>query len=222
MNTLCKPSYEYNTYKSSQHAGGARGVAASIARTSSQLGWNLQSKLMLLGGFLPLLSCSSAPPAADWAVPNSLPTNSSDTRVFIVGRGFEMGRASPASCTLISGSWDLDAEASVPVAATVHNATHASCVPPRMRLGGTVHLTLTLTNDTAGKVAVPLEYYPLLSATVARRPYTSERDGAVLVRVHSSVLAPTVGIELLLATGPTHTLLRRRPRSRQTTTSRSS
>lgn len=86
---------------------------------------------MLLGGFLPLLSCSSAPPAADWAVPNSLPTNSSHTRVFIVGHGFDVGRASPASCTLISGSWDLDAEASVPVAATVHNATHASCVPPR-------------------------------------------------------------------------------------------
>lgn len=170
--------------------------------------------MLVLGGLLlPLLlgfsSTALATPSADRALPSSLPTNSSATRVFIVGRGFDAaGGAARPSCTLGSGGWDLDATASTPVPATIHNATHASCVPPRMRLGGKVHLTLALKNDTSGiKVTVPLEYYPLLSATVSRRPYTSEREGAILVRVHSGVQAPTVLAEVLLDAAPPHMLL---------------
>ena len=76
-------------------------------------------------------------------------------------------------------------------------------------MGGHGALTLALKNatGTVSTVTVPLEYYPLLSATVSRRPYTSEREGAVLVRIHPGVQAPTILAELLLDAGPPLMLL---------------
>jgi hypothetical protein len=118
------------------------------------------------------------------AVPSSLPTNSTATRVYIVGSDFST-MASPARCTLAGVDWELDAAASASVPATVHNATHASCMPPRIQLGGSVELQL----GSSARVDVPLVYYPLLSASVARHPYTSEASGAVLLRVEPVYMA---------------------------------
>jgi hypothetical protein len=163
------------------------------------------ASMLLLSSVLALTAASRSAPSAEHAVPSSLPVNAS-ARVVIVGSGFDAGAAAPR-CALASGDWDLDDAAKAPVPATIHNSTHASCVPPRMRLGGSAHLTLALTNDTTGTVSVPLEYYPLLSATVSRRPYTSESVGAVLVRVHPSVAMPSVFAELLLEASAPLTLL---------------
>ena len=90
------------------------------------------ASMLLLSSVLALTAASRSAPSAEHAVPSSLPVNAS-ARVVIVGSGFDAGAAAPR-CALASGDWDLDDAAKAPVPATIHNSTHASCVPPRMRL----------------------------------------------------------------------------------------
>eukprot|EP01048_Picozoa_sp_COSAG05_P012195 COSAG05_NODE_1203_length_5535_cov_21.291575_1_plen_534_part_00 len=161
---------------------------------------------LLLGATAVDSTTAAAAPAAKssstipFSIPQELATNAT-TPVFIVGSGFEAKSGASARCKLNGGTgWDLDAVASAVVGAVVHNSTHASCVPPPMRLGGPVTLQLALDGEHYS-LSVPLTYFPLLSATVARRPYTSEPTGSVLVRVHSSVPQPRISAEVLQPDG---------------------
>ena len=144
-------------------------------------------------------------PSVERAAPSRLFTNST-TRVYIVGSNLLESGVARCSLADDGGGWELDGPAKVSVPATVHNTTHASCVPPKMRLGGLAQLTLAL-DGRHFSLAVAVEYAPLLSASVARRPYTSEATGAVLVRVDPSVSSPSVAAELLGADGATRLLL---------------
>ena len=67
--------------------------------------------------------------------------------------------------------------------ATILNATHASCSPPAVFVGGAGALSLSLDNGSAWTFSAPLpvRYETLVDVAIGRRPYTNETEGALLL-----------------------------------------
>ena len=80
--------------------------------------------------------------------------------------------------------------------ATIFNATHASCSPPAVFVGGAGAISLSLENGSAWTFSAPLpvRYEPLVDIAIGRRPYTAEEThGALLLalapRLHGASIS---------------------------------
>ena len=75
--------------------------------------------------------------------------------------------------------------------AVVINATHLSCCLPPVETAGPAHVMVSMDGRTwsAKTDAALVEYFPLGSLAVGRRPYTTETDGSVIVRLAPELLA---------------------------------
>ena len=89
-----------------------------------------------------------------------------------------------------SRHWALDALAP-PTRATVHNATHLSCSTVRLHNSAPATLRASLDNGTTWLPGQPrIEITPLVEVAVGRRPYTSELEGQLVVKVAGAPLLP--------------------------------
>eukprot|EP01052_Picozoa_sp_SAG31_P010684 SAG31_NODE_592_length_13726_cov_7.188082_4_plen_460_part_00 len=68
------------------------------------------------------------------------------------------------------------------VPATVLNSTALRCTPAPVHSDGLGTLTVSMDNRTFSQNAsVPIQFYPLFSVAIGRRPYISETQGTVLI-----------------------------------------
>jgi hypothetical protein len=77
------------------------------------------------------------------------------------------------------------------VPATVHNATHLSCRTVRLHNSAPATLRVSLDNGTTWLPGTPrVVITPLVEVAVGRRPYTSESEGQLVVKVAGAPLLP--------------------------------
>ena len=91
--------------------------------------------------------------------------------------------------------------------ATILNATHASCSPPAVFVGGAGALSLSLDNGSAWTFSAPLpvRYETLVDVAIGRRPYTNETEGALLLalspRLHGASVAVVAALPCASSSG---------------------
>ena len=92
--------------------------------------------------------------------------------------------------------------------ATVLNSTHLTCVLPVVETAGPAYVQVSMGNSgvwSAETDAAKIEYYPLVSLAVGRRPYTTETEGNLLVALAPELLGPASRVTAsatLLKTNP--------------------
>jgi len=85
------------------------------------------------------------------------------------------------------------------VPATVHNATHLSCSTVRLHNSAPATVRASLDNGTTWLPGEPLvEITPIVEVAVGRRPYTSEHEGQLVVKVAGApLLAPGAVVHIV-------------------------
>ena len=85
------------------------------------------------------------------------------------------------------------------VPATVHNSTHLSCSTVRLHNSAPATVRASLDNGTTWLPGEPrIEITPLVEVAVGRRPYTSESDGQLVVKVAGKpLLMPGAGVKII-------------------------
>lgn len=87
--------------------------------------------------------------------------------------------------------------------ATPVNDTAAVCTAPTVLAPGTGTLDVSFDNGTQWTNALPMAYFTLIDAVVARRPYLNETEGQILLSTNPSFRGQTltVTVTLLLSSG---------------------